>query len=409
MMKIILSALVLIAVSGCTHIRLGSDDHVRPEKQPVDINEYIYLETSTGIYNSMKATQDQLSKKETAVAVKKLNAAQGIEYNESTEEKIEKQAAKFMAQGKWKSAFDTLIKYEPVLTHNKNLTNQIIYASLKMEYYDYAIDQLQLALNQNDKMRALNETRQDKEIILAHVYYLSQKYDQATVLYTKLLTQDNFKDASKYLFLVGYKLRDLDAMKNYLAVMGDSHPDATEYSLLTAKVELSKGQVKEARERLAAQFELYPEGQDVVFEYVNVLIESGKYQEALSVLNQSEAEIAETRQYHFMKAYISHQLGDRKSFHRELASTQVEGRYDKLLTNLFLQKHNYTDVYATIFQQGELDAYKFTYLIKEDAEKFTYKYINKPQFKDAILVREEFRSVTEPIRLPSSLEFKPSK
>ena len=74
-----------------------------------------------------------------------------------------------------------------------------------------------------------------------------------------------------------------------------------------------------------------------------------------------------------------------------------------------MQKHNYTDVYATIFQEGELDAYKFTHLIKEDAEKFTYKYINKPQFKDAILVREEFRSVTEPIRLPSSLEFKPSK
>lgn len=409
MMKMILAAFVLITVSGCTHIRLGSDDHDRPEKQPVDINEYIYLETSTGIYNSMKATQDQLSKKETAAAVTKLNAAQGVEYNESAEEKIEKQAAAFMAQGKWKSAFDTLIKYEPVLTHNKNLTNQIIYASLKMEYYDYAIDQLQLALNQNDEMRALNETRQDKEIILAHVYYLSQKYDQATVLYTKLLTQDNYKDAAKYLFLVGYKLKDLDSMKNYLAVMGDSHPDSADYSILTAKVELSKGQVKEARERLAELFQLHPESQDVVFEYVNVLIESGKYKEALLVLSQNEAEVAETRQYHFMKAYISHQLGDRKAFHRELASTQVEGRYDKLLTNLFLQKHNYTDVYATIFQEGELDAYKFTHLIKEDAEKFTYKYINKPQFKDAILVREEFRSVTEPIRLPSSLEFKPSK
>lgn len=409
MMKMILSALILIAASGCTHIRLVSDEHVRPEKQPVDINEYIYLETSTGIYNSMKATQDQLSKKETAAAVKKLNAAQGIEYNESAEEIIEKQASAFMAQGKWKLAFDTLIKYEPVLTHNKNLTNQIIYASLKMEYYDYAIDQLQLALNQNDEMRALNETRQDKEIILAHVYYLSQKYDQATVLYTKLLTQDNYKDAAKYLFLVGYKLKDLDTMKNYLAVMGDSHPDAMGYNVLTAKIELSKGQIKEARERLAEQFQQHPDSQDVVFEYVNVLIESGKYKDAMEVLNHGEAEIAETRQYHFMKAYISHQLGDRKSFHRELASTQVEGRYDKLLTNLFLQKHNYTDVYATIFQEGELDAYKFTHLIKEDAEKFTYKYINKPHFKDAILVREEFRSVTEPIRLPSSLEFNPSK
>ncbi len=409
MMKIILAAALLISFSGCTHFIVGSDNHARPEKQPVDINEYIYLETSTGIYNSMKATQDQLSKKETAAAVTKLNAAQGIEYNESTEEKIEKQASAFMAQGKWKSAFDTLIKYEPVLTHNKNLTNQIIYASLKMEYYDYAIDQLQLALNQNDEMRALNETRQDKEIILAHVYYLSQKYDKATVLYTKLLTQDSYKDAAKYLFLVGYRLKDLESMKNYLAAMGDSHPDALEYNILTAKVELSKGQVKEARERLEAQFQQHSDGQDVVFEYVNVLIESGKYQEALDVLSRSEARVAESRQYHFMKAYISHQLGDKKSFHRELASTQVEGRYDKLLTNLFLQKHNYTEVYATIFQEAELDAYKFTHLIKEDAEKFTYKYINKPQFKDAILVREEFRSVTEPIRLPSSLEFSPSK
>lgn len=409
MMRIILSSLMMMLALSCTHFRAGGAYQALNEKEPVDINDYVYLETSTGVYNGMKATQEQLSKKASADAVAKLNTIHGIEYHESSEEIIEKQASAYMAQGKWKSAFDTLIKYEPVLTHNKNLTNQIIYASLKMEYYDYAIDQLQLALNQNDEMRALNETRQDKEIILAHVYYLSQKYDLASELYTKLLAQDNYKDAAKYLFLVGYKLKDIDSMTSSLDVIGDDHPDFVQYSILTALVEKSKGRISKARERLAQQFELNPENQELAFEYVNVLIAAEKYKEALAVLEQDQAGVSKTRQYHFMKAYISHQQGDKKTFHRELASTQVEGRYDKLLTNLFLQKQNYTDVYATIFQQGELDAYKFTQLVKEDAEKFTYKYINKPQFKDAILVREEFRSVTEPIRLPSSLEFNPPK
>jgi tetratricopeptide (TPR) repeat protein len=403
-------AVLTVNFSSCTHlIVIERDEYTHTENQKTDINEYIYLETSTGIYNSTKVLQDQLSKQETAAAVKRLNVVQGIEYNESTEEKLEKQASAYMAQGKWKAAFDTLIKYEPVLTHNKNLTNQMIYTSLKMEYYDYAIDQLQLALNQYDEMRALNETRLDKEVILAHVYYLSQKYDHATKVYAKLFLEGNYPESAKYLFLIGYKLKNLEIMKTYLGALGDAHANATEFNVLTAKVEVAQGQVLAARERLQLQFAKHPDNQEVIFEYVNTLIQAQDYEQAQAVLDQSAAQIAETRQYHFMKAFISHQAGDKKEFRRHLASTQVEDRYDHMLTNLFLQKQDYAGVYATIFKQGEIDEYKFTHLVKQATEQFAHTHINNPHFKDAILEREEYRSVTEPIRLPASLEFKPSK
>lgn len=409
MIKLISSVLILVGLFSCAHADLKQSNDASEKKQSLDINQYIYLETRTGIYNSMKATQEQLRKKQTAKAVTKLNQLKDIEYHESLEEKIEKKASVYMAQGKWRSAFDILIQYEPVLTHNKNLTNQIIYTAIKIENYDYAIDQLQLALSQNDEVKAVIETRQEKEIILAHVYYLSQKYDLAATLYTKLLIQDNFQEANKYLFLVGYKLKNLDVMRSHLAALGESHKDFIDFNFLTAKVESAEGQTVQAENRLARLFNLYPENQEVVLEYSNTLIKSEKYKEALSVLDQSGGQISEARQYHFMKAYISHHLGDKTTFRRELASTQVEGRYDKLLTQLFLQKHKYNDVYSTIFRLEEMDEFKLIYLVKEEAEKFTSKYMNKPQFKDAILVREEFRSVTEPIRLPASLEFKPAE
>ena len=409
MIKFISAFLILIGLFSCTHFQLNQSGEVTEKKLPLDINQYSYLETRTGIFNSMKATQERLKKKQTAKALTKLNQLQGIEYHESLEEKIEKQASAYAAQGKWRLAFETLIQYEPVLTHNKNLTNQIIYASIKIENYDYAIDQLQLALDQNDEAKAVNETRQDKEIILAHVYYLSQKYDQAATLYTKLLNRDKFQEADKFLFLVGYKLKNLETMKSHLAALGESNKDFIEFSFLTAKIESSEGQTIQAENRLAQLFDQYPENQDVVLEYSNRLIQSEKYKEALGVLDQSGSQVSETRQYHFMKAYISHRLGDKTAFRRELASTQVEGRYDKLLTQLFLQKHKYNDVYSAIFKLEELDEFKLVYLVKEEAEKFTSKYINQPQFKDAILVREEYRPVTEPIRLPASLEFKPAQ
>jgi thioredoxin-like negative regulator of GroEL len=156
-------------------------------------------------------------------------------------------------------------------------------------------------------------------------------------------------------------------------------------------------------------FDEYPENQDIIFQYINGLIVAGKYSKAQSILEKGKAQIVETRQYHFIKAYISHQLGDQNSFQRELASTQIEDHYDKLISDLLLRKQDYNSVFSTIFKHAELDDYKYTQLVKEDVEKFTYNYINKPQFKDSILVREEFRSVTEPIRLPASLEFLPSQ
>ena len=409
MIKFISYVFIMIGLSSCAHVNLSQRNDVSEKKQSLDINQYIYLETRTGIFNSMKATQEQLRKNQMAEAVTKFNQLKDIEYHESLEEKIEKQASTYMAQGKWRSAFNTLIQYEPVLTHNKNLTNQIIYTSIKIENYDYAIDQHQLALNQNDQVKAINETRQDKETILAHVFYLSQKYDQAATLYTKLLNQDDFQEANKYLFLIGYKLKNLDTMNSHLAALGKFHKDFIDYNFLTAKVETAVGQSVQAENRLAQLFDQYPENQDVVLEYSNALIKSEKYKQALNILDQAGIRVSETRQYHFMRAYISHHLGDTTAFRRELASTQVESRYDKLLTQLFLQKNKYTDIYSTIFKLEEIDEYKLNYLVKDEVEKFTSKYMNKPQFKDSILVREEFRSVTEPIRLPTSLEFKPAQ
>ncbi len=398
-MRISLISFIFIVFTGCSHLLKNS----RNEIQSSDINDYIYLETSTGIYNGAKSKQDQIGRKETVAAIKKLNSSTGIAFKESSEEEIEKQASAYIAQGQWKSAFDTLIKYEPVLTQNKNLINQIIYVSLKIDYYDYAIDQLKLEINQN------RETSLDKEVILAHAYYLSQKYDLAQTLYSKIIEQNNDKQLAQYLFLVGYKLNNLKTMTTYLNMIGDNHPDSIEYHILTAKVELIQGQIQAARDRLKYQSERHPENQDIAFEYVNTLIEAEDYKQALAVLDYSQAQLADTRQYHFMKSYIYHKSGHRKNFQRELASTQVEKRYEKLLTHLFLQKRSYADVYDTIFQKAEFNEYKFNRLVKQAAEQFAYSYIYKTQLKDAILVREEFRPMTEPLRLPSGLEFSPSK
>ncbi len=409
MIKIILKSFLFISLSGCAHQIMSHPESVDHKNQKNDINDFLYMETSTGIFNGMKASREQLVLKEFDNAVQTMNAITGIEYHQSPEEKIQKLASEYMAQGKWKAAFDTLIKYEPVLTYNKNLSNQIVYVSMKLDYYDYAIDQLQLALDQKDELRARNETRQEKETILAHAFYLSKKYDLASDLYSKLRQQDHDQNASRYLFLIGYKLNDLNRMKNELSQMGENNKDHVEFSILTAKVEVDRGEVQSAQDRLAVLFQKHSDDPEVVLEYAHVLITHEQYKNALDILDQSQSQVAETRQFHFMKSYIFHQSGDKAAFRRELASTQVEDRYDKMLNNLFLQKKNYNDTYQTIFKQSELDEFKYTQLVKEEALQFTKNYINKPQFKDATLVRQEFKPLTEPIRLPSSLEIAPSE
>lgn len=378
-----------------------------------DINDYAYLQPNTAIYSAKKVEQQKLSQPQKAFQILKTNAAQGITYNASEEEKIEKLATQHIEAKKWKIALETLIKYEPILTHNKNLTHQLIFVALKLEYYDFAIDQLQLALQQKYDPKNEKTDYFEKQVILAHVYYLADKYKQAAGLYTQLYQTGQYSEAARYLFLIGYKEKDLAQMSTYLDILGKNHKNYVEYSFLLAQSERENGNASQALSRLEELYTdraQYNEESDIILQYAHMLIQNKEYETALSILSSSKAtQVSDFRQYHFMKSYIYFQQGKKSEFQKHLNLTSVEEKYKKDLMDLFLNQSRYLEVYAKIFQKEELEQYKITQLVRQNAEAYTYKYINKPRFKDAVLVREEFTPVTEPIRLPASLEFNRQK
>lgn len=406
--------LSLLILSSCASLRNQPDEVEVVGFTPVknDLSEYAYLESSTGVYNGRKSEQEKLVQLQKEAAEARLAAAREITYTKSEEEKIEQLAEKYISDQKWKMALDILIKYEPILTHNKNLTNQLIFASLKLEYYDFAIDQLLLALQQKYDPKVHLTDYFDKQVILAHTYYLADKYKQAEGLYTELYQAEKYPEAPQYLFLLGYKQKDLDMMNQYLEILGKDYALFIDFNILTAQAELAHGQESAALRRMKQLFDArneYENQVDLTLSYAHLLIQTNQMDEALQVLDAPIAQMTEQKSYHFMRAYIYFHQGDKQKFQKHLALTNIDDKYKKELAAVFINKSSYGEVFNKVFQQDKIADQKLSLVVKESAEKYTFKYINKPQFKDAVLVREEYRPVTEPIRLPASLEFDQSK
>jgi hypothetical protein len=164
------------------HRAAVEDSHVSFQEKN-NLTDYAYLESRTNHYNSDKIVLQKEKDIETALAVVKLNDARDVHYRLSPEEQIERKAMQEVEEKKWEDAFATLLKYEPILTYNKNITNMMVLCSFKLKKYDFAVQQLQLSLNLPDETLLDAETRKDRVKLLAHAFYLNGKEDQALSMY----------------------------------------------------------------------------------------------------------------------------------------------------------------------------------------------------------------------------------
>lgn len=196
-----LSAFFSCAQIQIQHRATSGEIHVNYEEK-ASLSDYAYTEARTNHYNSDKIVLQREKDIETALAVVKLNNARDVNYRFSPEEQIEQTAMKQVEERQWEAAFSTLLKYEPILTYNKSITNMMILCSLKLKKYDFAVQQLKLSLNLPDETLLDAQTRKDRLKLLAHTFYLNGKEELALSMYENYMKENQDQEIKDLLAMI---------------------------------------------------------------------------------------------------------------------------------------------------------------------------------------------------------------
>lgn len=365
-------------------VLVGSVSAAEKKQQSLGVLDFQYFK---------KEKPQPMSARSKAVSMALMNEIKNVEYKPSMEEVILKKTAEYISEKKWSDALKVLMTYEPVLTYNKQIANQLIYVSVKLNYFDFASDQLKLAIKETKDQSKHPELLQS----LGQVSYLAKNYNEAKSIFMNLQMYKFDVVNSKYLFLISAAQNDLDFAEISLSQISKNDIDYEEYAVALSKLEFSKGLSEKSLLRLKSVIDEQSDGRLARIEYARQLVELNRFEETLQALKN----VVDDADTYLMKAYASLKLGDSENYKRyapHLAS--------KDLTDLLLQKKSYKELYSKQFEvQGGIDGFVVKSL-RDKVENSVLAYISKPEFKDVSQMRKELQSISQPIRLPASLEFK---
>lgn len=346
---------LVLFCSSCAHQFTVLQTNVQKDiyETENEITDYTYQEPQHE-FNNNAPNAIELSDLAYTKQSAHLKKSKSIAYQASIEENIESQASEYIKTEQFNKAFKLLIKHQDFLTYNRKISNQLILVSLKLEKFDYAINQIKYALiYESDPVTYIEKRSQ-----LANTYYVAGQYGLARQAYLNL-DQEQKGTAAKYLFMIGYQQNNILHMSQSLDALGDQHPDYNYFSILAANKEFDAKLTFAATERVRDLYRANLKNAEVILAYANILTRSRKFDEALWLLLNNDQLLSDYRQYHFIKSYIYFSLGDTTRFKNNLNATAVESKYENDISDLFIKKTAmYSNVYSKIFQEKQSVDYK---------------------------------------------------
>lgn len=413
-MKNVIKVLIIaMSLSGCVHNRWQDDktgdDYLDStySSQKLLISDFMYLES----YQKL-ADQDVYSNydnllKEREHGLQLLSQEPSIGFRETLEEKIDRSSEYFIQQQDWKQAYQNLMLYNPTLTYNKKIGHRLILSAIMLGYYPLAIDQLQLALKES---RQLNDQK-DLLQTLAQVYYLNSDYEPALKLVSHLKSEYEYDVSAHYTFMLGFKMNNYALMNAGLEQLDESSPTYQQLAVLRIHHDFETGKKSEALKQMNDLFAKNAADIELGLNYASLLIQDQKWIQAQDVLNKLPQSLSAQSRTDFMKAFIYLKLGENKNFRESVqrlpSSVESQKKFNQVLLGQGTFLENYVQFFSLRYQDlSGMSAFE-DQKMKDHAANKIFSLLNQLETTNADNFRVDTTNLSEPHRLPSSLEFQP--
>ncbi len=233
----------------------------------------------------------------------------------------------------WSEVLITGQKYIKYQKHNLFISEVIAKAALKIENYQYAIDEFEWQMQ-------FQEHKNLTKLKIAHLNFLLKKYDVAEKQYQEIAGYPELEDEIKYYLSRIYdQTNRSDLALKTLADIDSSSIYFADTQVRLATIDYNNNDISSALNRLRKAHLIKPDSIAIYKLYSDYLIENKSYAEAVALLEKGIDNTTPNEVLHMNLAFIHYKLrnyvGFRKEYQTVMAINPANARTYEMLAELW--------------------------------------------------------------------------